>query len=290
MLRFIDLFCGIGSFRTAFERAGCECVFSCDSDHFARQSYLANYGDEPTGDITKIEGKDIPDFDILCAGFPCQPFSTLGKRKGFKDKGRGNLFFEILRILKEKKPRAFILENVRGLMSVDGGETFRRIITSLERLGYKVRWKVINAKLVVPQNRERVFIVGCLGEPFEFPVIENRKPKLVDYLDEEVDAKYDLTPERWERQKRHYEKTGRWSIGVVFGELCPCILTDNRLSLPRAGKTPRRLTPREIGRLMGFSDDFKIVVSDTQAWKQFGNSIVVPLAEELARALVTHLA
>ncbi len=206
-LRFIDLFCGIGGFRIAFEQAGARCVFSSDWDKFSQQTYAANFGETPHGDIHSVAVADIPKFDILCGGFPCQPFSlagvskknSLGRKHGFQDVKQGNLFFSIADILDHHQPPAFVLENVKHLVRHDQGRTFKIIHDTLtDALGYQVYWKIINAQSVVPQHRQRIFLVGCKpGRAFEFPEFPAERPKLASILDPAAPAKYTLTDHLW---------------------------------------------------------------------------------------------
>lgn len=309
--RFIDLFSGIGGFRIALERLGGTCVFSSDWDRFARQTYAANFGDEPAGDIRQIDAADIPRHDILTAGFPCQPFSisgvskknSLGRPHGFADPTQGNLFFEIARIVDAHRPCAFILENVRNLRTHDKGRTFEVIHRTLkEDLGYDVHFQVLDAKHVVPQHRERIFIVG-FREPraFDFPRWTNDSPPLRDILQKGVDAKYGLSDKLWQYLQDYARKHQAAGNGFGFGlakldgitrTLSARYYKDgSEILIPRRGAaTPRRLTPRECARLMGYPDSFKIVVSDTQAYKQFGNSVVVPVVEAVGRAVLDALA
>ncbi len=307
MITFIDLFAGIGGFRLAFERAGATCVFASEWDKFACRTYEANFGDKPAGDITKISTDDIPDHDILTAGFPCQPFSiagvpiynSMGREHGFAHPTQGMLFFEIVRILKHKRPRAFLLENVKNLLHHNNGETFRSIYQTLtEDLGYVVTYKVIDARLLVPQHRERVFIVGY-SEPFTFPTIPNFAPKLRDILEPVVDEKYTLSDRTWQglqqRAQRNKAKGNNFRYTIANLDSYTRTLVahyaagGSEILIPQEGKNPRRLTPRECARLMGFPDSFKIVCSDYQAYRQFGNSVVVPVVEYIARALVRLL-
>jgi len=307
---FIDLFAGIGGTRQAFEQAGCRCVFSSEWNRFAQQTYHANFNEMPAGDIKLINSKDIPHHDILVAGFPCQPFSISGVSKktslkkphGFQDPAQGTLFFEIKRILGDKKPRAFLLENVKHLRRHDKERTFRIILDSLTvDLGYTVYYKVIDARSVVPQHRERIYLVG-FEQPtrFSFPDIPDRRPKLQDILESNVDGKYTLSDHLWEYLQQYAAKHKAKGNGFGYG------LTDlegtartlsaryhkdgSEILIPQNGKNPRRLTPRECARLMGFPDSFRIPVSDTQAYQQFGNSVVVPvvraIAERITKALI----
>lgn len=308
-LRFIDLFCGIGGMRLAFEAAGCKCVFSSDWDKYAQETYLANFGERPASDIRKVTSDEIPDHDILVGGFPCQPFSisgvskknSLGRPHGFEDLTQGTLFFEIARIIRDKQPRAFILENVRNLLSHDKGRTIDVIYDALEELKYHVEKPfLLDAKHVVPQHRERVFIVG-FRKPiaFEKPILEDRKPKLRDILESNPDPKYILTDHLWSYLQKYAEKHRAAGNGFGYGlanldgitrTLSARYYKDgSEVLIPRDGKNPRRLTPRECARLMGFPETFKIVVSDTQAYKQFGNSVAVPVVTELAHAVVKTL-
>ena len=205
--RFVDLFCGIGGFRIAFERAGCECVWSCDWDRHAQITYKANFGESPHGDIHKIAVADIPVHDILCAGFPCQPFSiagvskklSLGRKHGFADETQGNLFFEIANVIEYHKPAAFVLENVKHLKRHDSGRTFEIIVNTLrEALGYTVYYKIIDARNVVPQHRERIFFVGFRERrSFDFPIIPPNGPKLGSILEDDVAPKYSLSNHLW---------------------------------------------------------------------------------------------
>ncbi|MCK4292065.1 MAG: DNA (cytosine-5-)-methyltransferase [Planctomycetes bacterium] len=310
-LKFIDLFAGIGGTRLAFEKAGCECVFSSEWDKFAQQTYEANFGEKPHGDIREIQSSEIPDHDILVAGFPCQPFSisgvskkkSLGRPHGFDDPTQGTLFFEIKRILRDKTPSAFLLENVKHLKRHDKGNTYRLIRDILEKdLGYTIFDEVLDADAYVPQHRERIFIVG-FREPafFAFPHFEPQgKPKFRDILEQNVFEKYTLTDHLWnylqDYAKKHKEKGNGFKYGLTdlsgrSRTLSARYYKDgSEVLVPqRKGKNPRRLTPKECANLMGFTQlkpDFNIPVSDTQAYKQFGNSVVVPLVHDIAKAIV----
>lgn len=309
--KFIDLFAGIGGIRLGFENAGFKCVWSNEIDSFAAKTYKANFGQDDLSeeDIKKVPPTDIPKFDILCGGFPCQPFSIAGvsKRKslkmahGFDDETKGTLFHDILGILKERKPPGFFLENVKNLESHDKGRTFQIIKASLEDLGYSFHHKVINANLLVPQNRERVFMIGFLDRKidFSFPKIPDKKPKLKDIIDVEVDVKYTLTDKLWNYLQDYKEKHRQKGNGFGFGladidsysrTLSARYYKDgSEILIPQEGRNPRRLTPRECARLQGFPDDFIIPVSDTQAYKQFGNSVAVPIVEILAKEVAKTL-
>jgi DNA (cytosine-5)-methyltransferase 1 len=302
---FIDLFAGIGGIRLAFEDAGGECIFSSEWDPFCQKTYEENFGEKPAGDITKITSSEIPDHDILVGGFPCQPFSIAGVSKknslnrphGFLDKTQGTLFFQIARIIRDKKPRAFLLENVKNLQNHDKGRTFEVIMGTLRELGYTVYAKVIDARSLVPQHRERIYIIG-FREPtdFEFPEIADKKPKLRDILDGDGAAQYTLSDKLWNYLQVYAEKHRRKGNGFGYGladldgvtrTLSARYYKDgSEILIPQRGKNPRRLTPRECAKLMGFDDEFKIVVSDTQAYKQFGNSVAVPVVRIIARAMV----
>ena len=307
---FIDLFAGIGGIRLAFEKAGGRCVFSSEIDPSAGETYFENFGDEPAGDITKIKGSEIPSHDILLAGFPCQPFSLAGisKKKsmkrsfGFKDKTQGTLFFDIARILEKKRPRAFLLENVKHLEKHDDGKTFRTIRETLtDELGYDIHWQVIDADGLVPQHRERIFIVG-FREPleFEFPIIPRRDMVLRDILDYDTDKKYVLTDGVWKALQRHKERHRKAGNGFGYGltsrekisrTLSARYYKDGAEILINRGPTkiPRRLTPRECARLMGFPESFKIDPTDMHAYRQFGNSVVVPLVSLIAKSMLESL-
>ncbi|WP_051348375.1 DNA (cytosine-5-)-methyltransferase [Peribacillus kribbensis] len=305
LYRFIDLFAGIGGIRTAFQPYG-ECVFSCEWDVKAQETYEANFGEKPVGDIRLVDEKEVPDHDLLLAGFPCQPFSiagvskknSLGRQHGFLDDTQGTLFFDIARIIKEKKPQAFLLENVKNLKSHDKGNTFRVIKKVLEEeLGYTVYSEVLNAKGLVPQNRERIYIVG-FKKPlkFEFPEIPKEGPAIRTILEENVDDKFTLSDKLWEYLQAYKEKHSKKGNGFGYGlvdlnsysrTLSARYYKDgSEVLIPQEGKNPRRLTPRECARLQGFPEKFKIVVSNTAAYKQFGNSVAVPVVERIAEKMI----
>lgn len=311
---FIDLFAGIGGMRIAFERAGGHCVYSNEWNKYSQKTYFANFGEQPEGDITKVNADNIPDHDILVAGFPCQPFSiagvskknSLGRATGFEDKTQGTLFFDICRILKAKRPKAFMLENVKNLRSHDHGRTFKIICESLDELDYQVFPDILDGQNFVPQHRERILIVGFdrkqFGKGYNFkfnitPVIP--KPVIRDILEPEVDGKYTLSNKLWSYLQNYAAKHKAAGNGFGYG-LAPLDGISRTLSaryykdgseilIEQEGKNPRRLTPRECARLQGFSDSFKIVVSDTQAYRQFGNSVVVPLMTDVAKLVVAKL-
>ena len=313
---FIDLFAGIGGFRLAMQSNGGKCVFSSEWNVAAQKTYEANYGDKPFGDITKDETKrQIPKgFDILCAGFPCQPFSiagvskkkSLGRATGFEDKTQGTLFFDVCSILKQCRPKAFLLENVKNLCSHDKGNTFRVIRESLEELDYEVFFEVIDGRHFVPQHRERILIVGfdrkCFGKgiSFKFNIKKrNPAPKVADILEKKTDPRYTLSDKLWQYLQMYAEKHRAAGNGFGYG-IAPLDGVTRTLSaryykdgsevlIEQPGKNPRRLTPRECARLMGYPDKFKIAVSDTQAYRQFGNSVVMPLMADVARLIVAKL-
>lgn len=301
--KYIDLFAGIGGIRRPYQKLGGTCVFSSEIDKFAIQTYEANWGEKPSGDITKIEAKDIPSFDILLAGFPCQAFSIAGKRKGFNDT-RGTMFFEVERILDYHKPKAFMLENVKGLVNHDKGNTFKVMKDILEnKLGYKLYYKVLNAKdFGVPQNRERIILVGFKNHNvnFKFPEPMGIPTKLGDILEKNVDPKYTISDRIWashQRRKEQHKAKGNGFGYCLFNENSVYTSTisaryykdGSEILIEQKGKNPRKLTPREAARLQGFDDNFKLVVSDLQCYKQFGNSVPTKMIEAVANNLITAL-
>lgn len=308
---FIDLFAGIGGTRLGFEAAGGECVFTSEWDRFAQQTYAFNHGDVPVGDITAIELETIPPHDLLVAGFPCQPFSiagvskltSLGRRSGFENPEQGHLFFRTAEIIAHHRPRAFLLENVKNLRGHDHGRTYQVISETLDSLGYAHRAEIIDAALLVPQHRERIYIVGFRDESdferFRFPRLRTRSPQLADILEDDVPAKYTLTDHLWQYLQDYAAKHrargngfgfGLADLGGVSRTLSARYYKDgSEILIPQQGKNPRRLTPRECARLMGFPERFQIPVSDTRAYKQFGNSVVVPIVEAVAREIVRAL-
>lgn len=321
--KFIDLFAGIGGFRLALQNLGGKCVFTSEWDKYSKQTYKANFGELPFGDITKPVTKSfIPDgFDVLCAGFPCQAFSIAGKRGGFEDT-RGTLFFDVAEIIKAKKPKAIFLENVKGLRSHDKGKTLATILNVLrEDLGYYIpEPQIMNAKKFgVPQNRERIFIVGFrkdLGiSDFAYPKPVKEKPTLNDILEkEEVSVKYYLSERYLEtlrnHRKRHESKGNGFGYEIIPNEgtanavVCGGMGRERNLVLDHrlTNFTPitnikgkvnkegvRKMTPREWARLQGFPDNYKIVVSDAQAYKQFGNSVAVPAIQKTAIQIIKKI-
>lgn len=305
---FIDLFAGIGGIRIPFQELGGKCVFSSEWDNFAQKTYRVNFGELPAGDITKIKTADIPNFDILLAGFPCQPFSQAGLKKGFSDT-RGTLFFEIERILKDKRPKAFLLENVKQLQGHDKGNTLKVILEHLYKLNYAVDYKVLRAAdFGVPQNRERLYIVGFdrnifqLPEQFSFnyPKPTYQKTKLGNILENNVDEKYTISDKLYQghlRRKQEHLNKGNGFGFSLFNENSPYTNTisaryykdGSEILIEQIGKNPRKLTPRECARLQGFPECFIIPVSDTQAYKQFGNSVAVPVIRAIAQNIVSFL-
>jgi DNA (cytosine-5)-methyltransferase 1 len=300
--RLIDLFAGIGGIRMGFELEGCETVFTSEWDEAAQKTYEANFGDKPFGDITAVDEKTIPPFDILLAGFPCQPFSQAGLKKGLADT-RGTLFFDVARIVNHHRPRVVFLENVKRFRTHDGGNTFQVVKDVLEGMGYSVYSEVLNAKdFGVPQNRERIYIIGVLGDvDFSFPTPPKTEVKLGDILEKKVDAKYTISDTLWaghqRRKAEHIEKGNGFGYSL-FNEKSKYTSTisaryykDGSEILVSQGKNknPRRLTPRECARLMGFPDTYKIPVSDTRAYKQFGNSVAVPVMKTVAAAMLPHI-
>jgi len=306
---FIDLFAGIGGLRQAFDSTGGKCIFSSEWNKFSQITYEANFGEIPDGDITGIDENAIPDHDILVGGFPCQPFSiagvssknSLGRAHGFDDITQGTLFFDICRIIKAKQPKAFLLENVKNLKSHDKGNTFKVIVNALEKeLGYDIHYKVIDASPVVPQHRERIFIVGFkTPTEFEFPELKSKRPKLGDVLEKNVDDKYTLKDGTWNALQRHKIKHKAKGNGFGYNladkkgiakTLSARYYKDGaEILIPQKGRNPRRLTPRECARIMGFKESFKIPVSDNQAYRQFGNAVVVPVVKEVAKVMVKQL-
>lgn len=330
---FIDLFAGVGGIRMGFEAHGGECVFTSEWNDFAKKTYLANFPPDEShtfvGDITAVNAEDIPDHDVLLGGFPCQPFSiagvskknALGRPHGFEDKTQGTLFFDVARIIATKRPKAFLLENVKNLRSHDKGNTFRVILETLRNeLGYDVKEMVVDGSHFTPQHRERILIVGFrekTGFSWEDLRLPDIKPKLASILHPQdgsenpeepyttglrakVGEKYTLTPKLWAYLQayaaKHKAAGNGFGFGLVDGNsrtrtLSARYYKDGSEILVSQGKNkiPRRLTPRECARLMGFPDTFKIPVSDTQAYKQFGNSVVMPVMKEAARIMMPHL-
>lgn len=305
----IDLFAGIGGIRQAFQLEGGRTVFSSEWDKFAQKTYRINYGEVPNGDITKIDAKDIPDHDILLAGFPCQPFSQAGLKKGFEDT-RGTLFFDIARILKEKRPKAFLLENVKQLRGHDKGNTLKVILNTLNELNYYVpNPEILNAKdFGLPQNRERIIIVG-FNRDFLPPLYEDfRYPEGKYYpninigsiLEEDVPEKYTISDKLWQghlnRKKAHKKKGNGFGFNLINRDspysntISARYYKDGSEALvEQNGKNPRMLTPRECARLQGFPEDFIIPVSNAQAYKQFGNSVSINVINAVAKSMIEYM-
>lgn len=339
--KFVDLFAGIGGLRKGFEDAGGKCVFTSEWDKYAQKTYRANFPDNHPihGDITDIEAEDIPEHDVLLAGFPCQPFSiagvskknALGRSHGFMDKAQGTLFFDVLRILKHHRPAAFLLENVKNLVSHNKGDTFRTIKGALENeLGYKISTRIVDGKGYVPQHRERIYIVGfredvgfdindvkfkdalkgpklktILHDPSELPEIHYTLPYETKNANASsfVNDKYTLTDNLWKYLQEYAAKHKAKGNGFGFGINSPNDTSrtlsaryykdGSEILIDQEGKNPRRLTPRECARLMGFDKDrtpeMIIPVSDTRAYQQFGNSVVVPVIQVIAKAMRPHI-
>lgn len=294
--------------RLAFEKAGGTCVFSSEINEQSRKTYKANFGDTPSGDIREVRTSSIPDHDILAAGFPCQPFSLAGvskkrsmaKADGFQDPDQGQLFFEILRILRAKRPQAFLLENVKNLRYHDGGETFEYMRKRLERLHYDVHYEIIDASAMVPQHRERLFMAGFLGSSsFKFPRFTGKKPKLKKILSKSPSEKYTLTNGVWAALKRHADRNRENGNGFGYG-IADLNGTSRTLSaryykdgaeilVDQGDDNPRRLTPYECKALMGFPKNFDIPVSDSQAYRQLGNAVVPPVVKKIATLMAKEI-
>ena len=332
--RTIDLFAGIGGIRRGFASAGGHAVFSSEWNEFSARTYRTNYGFAETmaGDITQVDANDIPDCDVVLAGFPCQPFSlagvskkrSLGRETGFRDKTQGTLFFDVARIIAAKRPAAFLLENVKNLTRHDRGRTFKVILDALQNeLGYEVHWKVVDGQHFVPQHRERIYIVGFrsktdftwddLKYPDHQPVLadilhktDGTEPylpwdgeKYFDFEHNKVQDKYTLTPRLWQYLQDYKKKHEALGHGFGYGLVTPDMVSrtlsaryhkdGSEILVAQGDERPRRLTPRECARLMGYPDELRIPVSDTQAYRQFGNSVVVPAIAEVARIMRPHI-
>ena len=305
---YCDLFAGIGGIRLPFQEFGGYCVFSCEWDKFAQKTYRMNYGEVPSGDIRQVASTDIPNFDVLLAGFPCQPFSlagvskkqSMGRPTGFEDKTQGTLFFEVARIIRDKRPKAFLLENVKNLTSHDRGRTFKVIMQTLkEDLGYHVFWKVLDSKNWTCQHRERIYIVGFRDETnFSWSGLEVPGPGHVlgEILEESPSERYTLSDKLWsylkEYRKKHEAAGHGFGYSLVgLGDTTRTLSAryhkdGSEILVRQEGKNPRKLTPRECARLQGFPDDFIIPVSDTQAYRQFGNSVTVPVVRSVAKLMM----
>lgn len=306
-VKIIDLFAGIGGIRLGFEHAAkgnVQCVFTSEWNKYSVQTYTANFKDKMIhGDITQIDQDIIPAHDILLAGFPCQPFSQAGLKKGFADT-RGTLFFDIERILRAKKPQAFLLENVKQLKGHDQGKTLSTILEHLKNIGYEnIQHQVLKAKdFGLPQNRERIYIIGFLDNSiqFEFPKPTNEPIRVGDILEDNVDSKYTISDKLWEGHQRRKIINKEKGKGFGFNLFNKDSAYTNTLSaryykdgseilIAQENKNPRKLTPREAARLQGFPDTFKIPVSDNQAYQQFGNSVPVKVVEKVAEQMLKHI-
>lgn len=303
---FVDLFAGTGGIRIPFDELGGTCVMSSEWDKFAQKTYEANFGDLPFGDITQIDEKKVPKCNLIMGGFPCQPFSNAGLKKGFNDI-RGTMFFEIARIIKEKKPEILFLENVKGFKNHDKGKTFQTIAETLNTLGYNLSAQILNAKdFGVPQNRERFYMIALrkdkFGENtfFQFPEPPRTKTKLGSILEKNVPEKYTISDKLWsghQRRKKEHQAKGNGFGYCLFDENSEYTSTisaryykdGSEILIKQEGKNPRKLTPREAARLQGYPESFKIVVSDNQAYHQFGNAVAVPVIRALANALKPYL-
>jgi DNA (cytosine-5)-methyltransferase 1 len=305
--KMIDLFAGIGGTRLGFQLCGdVRTVFSSEWDKFSQKTYKANFGEIPHGDITQINEKDVPNHDILVGGFPCQAFSQAGLKRGFEDT-RGTLFFDIARILKEKRPKAFLLENVKNLKSHDKGRTFATIEKTLKDLDYAVYPLLYKAKdFGVPQNRERIYIVGFDKRQvknyvkFVAPKPPRTQTSVGEILERDVDGKYTISDRLWEghqRRKLEHKEKGNGFGFTLFNSDSPYTNTlsaryykdGSEILIEQDGKNPRKITPREASRLQGFPTNFIIPVSDTQAYKQFGNSVCVPVVQAVAKSILDVL-
>ena len=311
---FIDLFAGMGGFRLAMQAQGGKCVFSSEWNKYAQKTYFANFGEMPFGDITKESTKGyIPEnFDILCAGFPCQPFSiagvskkkSLGRETGFKDKTQGTLFFDVADIINRHRPKAFYLENVKNLTSHDKGNTFRVIRETLEELNYSIHYQVMDGQTYVPQHRERIMIVGFDreryhgDEQFNFPEQHEAKRAIGEILDPDIDPKYTLSDKLWGYLQAYAEKHRAKGNGFGYGlvdlngisrTLSARYYKDgSEILIPQGdGVNPRKLSPRECARLMGYPDTYRLdQVSDVQAYRQCGNSVIVPLITAVSERII----
>lgn len=303
----IDLFSGIGGTRLGFQLTGkVKSVFSSEIDKFSIKTYKSNFADEPYGDITKINENSIPNHDILVAGFPCQAFSQAGKKLGFEDT-RGTLFFDVARIINSKRPKAFLLENVKNLKSHDKGKTFKIIEKTLSDMDYEIFYTLFKAKdFGVPQNRERIYIVGFDKKQlsnynnFSFPKTLNKKTCVGDILEKNVNDKYTISDKLWQghqRRKEEHKEKGNGFGYSLFNKNSEYTNTisaryykdGSEILIEQIGKNPRKLTPREAARLQGFPENFIIPVSDTQAYKQFGNSVAVPVINAIAKQILKVL-
>ena len=299
---FIDLFAGIGGMRLAFEAAGGKCSFSSEWDTAAQKTYEANFGEVPHGDITKIDAQSIPDFDVLLAGFPCQPFSSIGKRAGFLHKTQGTLFYDVLRIIEAKRPAAFLLENVQGLVTHDSGRTFSLIIEALEGAGYRVEHKILDSSdYGVPQSRKRIYILGFLTEEgqelvdFEWPAKHEKKAGIGEFIESGVEG-FSISKRLQESYIFKFDDGRPQIVGPDSNHPVKTLVASyhkiQRLSGTFVADGPtglRLLTPSECKAIMGFPRDFVIPVSRTQMYRQMGNSVAVPVVTEIAKEVARRL-
>jgi DNA (cytosine-5)-methyltransferase 1 len=306
---FIDLFAGIGGFRLAMQNSGGHCEFSSEWDKDAQKTYFANFGEFPEGDITKINAQNIPAHDVLCAGFPCQPFSLAGvsarnsldTAHGFACETQGTLFFDVARIIKEKRPKVVFLENVKNIVNHDKGNTFKVIEQTIIELGYSFSYKIINAESYVPQKRVRCYMV-CLRdteEKFEFPENKNKPLSLSSILEQDVDEKFTISDKLWAGHQRR--TANNLARGTGFTAFCADLSKPSNTIVARYGKdgkeclipqhenNPRMLTPRECARLQGFPEEYVIPVAKTAAYRQFGNSVALPVIEDITKKIVEYL-
>jgi DNA (cytosine-5)-methyltransferase 1 len=297
VLKFIDLFAGIGGMRLAFERQGMECVFSSEWDQFSKKTYKANFDEEPAGDITKIAAEDVPSFDVLLAGFPCQPFSSIGKRQGFHHPTQGTLFYDVVRFIQHHKPSAFLLENVKGLVNHDSGRTWKIIQDTLDELGYDVKSKVLDAAdYGVPQHRERIYIVGFrrdlnVAENFGFPDKEPKQVSIGKFVESGIEDRSISVS----LQQRYLFKIQDGRPEIITPKTTGTVKTlvasyhkIQRLTGTFVADGPtgvRLLSESECKAIMGFPRDFKVPVSRTQMYRQFGNSVAVPVVEKIAKQI-----
>lgn len=307
--RFIDLFAGIGGFRIAMQELGGQCVFSSEWDTYAKKTYEANFGEVPFGDIRKISETDLPDHDILCAGFPCQPFSLAGvsarnalnTAHGFACETQGTLFFDIARIIEAKRPQIVFLENVKNLVGHDGGKTFSVIKNTIEKLGYSFSYKIIDSSPLVPQRRLRCYMV-CMRDSqntFEFPTIQGPPLPLKKILEKNVDDSFSISSKLWEGHQRRTSRN--LARGTGFTAYCADLAKPSNTIvarygkdgkeclIPQKGKNPRMLTPRECARLQGFPENFIIPHAKTTSYRQFGNSVAVPVIKKISEQIVASL-
>lgn len=300
--KYIDLFAGTGGIRIPFDELGGECVFASEWDKFAQQTYQANFGEKPFGDITQVKVEDIPPHNILIAGFPCQPFSNAGKKMGFEDT-RGTLFFDIARIVEYHRPDILFLENVKGFKNHNQGKTFLVIKNTLENLGYEINSQVLNARdFGLPQNRERVYVI-CINkvkrdsDKFIYPTPPKNQTKLGYILEKNVPEKYTISDKLWSghksRKLKHKSKGNGFGYSLFNSNSTYTSTISARyykdgseILIEQENKNPRKLTPREAARLQGYPEDFKLVVSDNQAYKQFGNAVAVPVIRAVAKQIV----